>query len=253
MKSPYVPPVIQAVGLACVPIDDMPPGTALARKPVAAAVITVAERDDDHRDVVIKCLSDARDMEFPLPVLVNDALVAGALTIMTKMDCDVLTIDAASRRFFVEPNLGNLAKGKNLIDAAAMFGAGHDEAALCGRLGIHAPAVADRNVAKWWSRTSPGTAESVALVTAVARLLLWAHGASFLQGIPDAFFEILPPLRARLFDLEEACPGVKELSTSRPFGRAASFGSYYREYRVRRDAGGEAERWLTFEEGVSYV
>ena len=40
MNSTYAPPVIQSVGLACVPIDDMPPGTALARKPVAAAVVT---------------------------------------------------------------------------------------------------------------------------------------------------------------------------------------------------------------------
>lgn len=74
MTSPYVPPVIQAVGLACVPIDDMPPGTALALIPVAAAVVTLHARDDGHRDVKVDCMSDARDLEFPLPVLVEDAL-----------------------------------------------------------------------------------------------------------------------------------------------------------------------------------
>lgn len=253
MKSPYVPSVIQAVGLACVLVDDMPPGVALARKPVAAAVITLSERDDGHRDVTVKTMSDARDMEFPLPVLIDDALIAGAPVIMTAMDCDVLTVEAASRRFFVESKLGSLARAKNLIDPVAMFGAGHDETALCRRLGINAPAVTDRDVAKWWSREAPGTAESVALVVAAARLMLWAHGAAFLRGVPDAFFETLLPLRERLFDLEEERPGVKQLVASRPFGRGASFASYYREYRAKRDAGDEEARWVTFEEGLSYV
>lgn len=253
MKSPYMPPAIQAVGLACVPVADMPPGTTLARKPVAAAVITLSERDDGHRDVTVTCMSDAREMEFPLPVLIDEALIAGAPVILTKTDCDVLTVEAASRRFFVEPKLGSLAKGKNLIDPVAMFGAGIEEAALCRRLGINAPAVADRDVAKWWTREAPGAAESAALVAAAARLILWAHGAAFMQGLPDAFFETLLPLRERLFDLEKERPGVKELVASRPFGRAISFASYYREYRTKRDAGDDDARWVTFEEGLSYV
>ena len=36
MTFQIVPPVIQAVGLACVPMDDAPKGATLARKPVAA-------------------------------------------------------------------------------------------------------------------------------------------------------------------------------------------------------------------------
>ena len=253
MKSPYVPPVIQAVGLACVPINDMPPGTALARKPVAAAVVTLHARGDGHRDVNVACMSDARDMEFPLPVLVNDALVAGAPVIMTESDCDVLTIDAASRRFFVEPTLGALAKGQGLIDPVAMFGAGHDEAALCRRLGIPASIAPDSDVAKWWNRNAPAAVEGVALTIAMSRLILWAHGASFLLGIPDAFFETLLPLRQRLMDLDAERPELKPILASRPFGRTASFASYYHEYRAKRDAGDEEARWVTFEEGLSYV
>lgn len=253
MSSFYMPPVIQAVGLACVPVDDMPPGTALARKGVAAAVITLAERDDGHRDVDVTCLSDARDLEFPLPVLVNDALVAGAPVIMSEGDCDVLTIDAAARRFFVEGKLGALARGEGLVDPVAMFGAEHDEAALCRRLGIPANMVEDRDVARWWNREAPMACEGVALTSAVSRLMLWAHGTSFLRGLPDPFFETLLPLRQRLMDLEGAYPALKTCVSSRPFHRAASFASYYREYRSRRYAGDETGRWLTFEEGQSYV
>lgn len=253
MNSPYVPPIVQAIGLACVPIDDMPPGTALARKPVAAAVVTLHTRDDGHREVSIACLSDARELEFPLPVLVEDALVAGAPTIMTAHDYDALRIDAAARRFFVEPKLGVLASGQGLIDPVSMFGAGYDEVALCRRLGVAATLVADRDVAKWWRRDAPALAEGVALNSAVSRLLLWAHGASFTAGLPDAFFETLLPVREKLMDLEATRPEVRAILATRPFGRAGSFASYYREYRARRDAGDEDARWLTFEEGLSYV
>lgn len=252
MTFKLVPPVIQAVGLACVPVDDMPQGSTLARKPVAAAIVTLVERDDGHRDVTITCVTDARDMEHPLAVLVNDALIAGAPTIITPEDCDVLTIEAASRRFFTEPALGGLAKGQKLVDPVTMFGSGHDEAALCRRLGISANLVHDSDVARWWNRDAPMAVEDVALTAAISRLVLWAHGASFLRGLPDAFFETLLPLRLRLLDMEAEHPGLKPLLASRPFHRAASFASYYRDYCARRDAGDES-RWLTFEDGQSYV
>ena len=252
MKSTFVPPVIQAVGLTCVPVDDMPPGTTLARKPVAAAIITLVERDDGHRDVAIKCVTDARDMEHPLPVLINDALISGATTIITEADCDVLTIEAASRRFFTEPTLGALAKRQNTVDPVAMFGAGHDETVLCRRLGIPANLVPNSDVARHRNRDAPMAVEHVATIAAVARLVLWAHCASFLRGLPDAFFEALIPLRLRLLEMEAEHPGLKPLLASRPFHRAASFASYYREYCARRDAG-DKSRWLNFEDGQSYV
>lgn len=253
MTSPYMPAVIQSVGLACVPVDDMPSGSAMARKPVAAAVITLSERDDGHRDVTIACMSDARDLEFPLPVLVNDALVAGAPIIMSQADCDLLTVEAASRRFFTEPRLAALARGQGLIDPVAIFGLDADEGALCRRLGIAANLVLDRDVALSWSRRLPAAAEGVALTVAVSRLMLWAHAASFRDAVPDAFFETLLPLRERLMDLEHGQPQLKAVLGTRPFGRAASFAGYYRDYRALRDAGDDAARWVTFEEGLSYV
>lgn len=253
MNSPDLPPVIQAIGLACIPVNDMPPGSALSRKPVAAAIVTLHARDDGHRDVSIACVSDARDMEFPLPVLVEDALVAGAPTIMTVRDCEALTIEAAARRFFVEPKLGALAKRQGLIDPVAMLGTDMDEYALCRRLGIAGTHASDQDVARWWRRDAPAAAEGAALTRAVSRLMIWAHGASFLRGRPDAFFETLLPLRERLMDIDAEQPEMKAMLSSRPFGRAASFASDYAEYRVKRDAGDEAARWVSFEEGLSYV
>lgn len=253
MKTPDVPPVIQAVGLACVPVDDMPAGSAMARKPVAAAVVSLIERDDGQRDVTIICVSDACAMEFPLPALIDDALVARAPIIITDADRNLLAIEAAARRFFVEPNLASLAKGSATIDPVAMFGVAHDEVSLCRRLGIAASRVPDNDVARWWDRGAPTAAEGVAMTGAVSRLMLWAHGAAFLTGRPDAFFETLVPLRERLMDIEDDRPEANAILATRPFGRTASFASYYRDYRARRDAGEKDARWLTFEDGLSYV
>lgn len=252
MKSSYVPPVIQAVGLACVPVADMPPGTTLARKPVAAAIVTIAERDDGHRDAVVTYVSDARELEWPLPVLIDNALVAGAPTIITDDERAVLAVEAASRRFFSEPSLGALVSGQGLIDPLAMYGTGDDEAALCRRLGIAASVVPDSDVARWWNRDAPLAVEGVALTAAVARMVLWAHGTSFRHALPDPFFEVILPLRERLLAMESEHPAVRAILASRPFHRATSFASFYREYRARRDAGDDSP-WLTFEDGQSYV
>lgn len=253
MKSEHVPPVIQAIGLACVPFDDMPPGTALARKPIAAAIVAVVEREDGHRGAVVTCVSDARASEWPLPVLLDNALVAGAWTIISEADREVLTIEAASRRFFTEPKLSGVTIGQGAVDPAALFGPYRDERALCRRLGIPTSLVPDSDVARWWNRDAPTAVEDVALVAAVSRMVLWAHGASFQAALPDAFFETLLALRERLFDLEADHPALKPMLASRPFHRAASFASDYHAYRAKRTAGDTDARWATFEDGLSYV
>lgn len=253
MKTQAVPHIVQALGLACVPVGDMPCGTVLARKPVAAAIVTLHLRNDGHREISITCLSNARELEFPLPALINDALLEGAPTIITDQDRELLMIDAAARRFFVEPRLAILASGATMVDPVAMFRAGHDETALCRRLGIVVHAVSDIDVAHRWNHAAPAAAESVALSTAASRLMLWAHAASFLDGTPDAFFETLLPLRERLMDLEGERPELRTILASQAFRRAASFASFYREYCARRDAGDDHAPWVTFEEGLFYV
>lgn len=253
MKSTDMPPVLQAVGLACVPIDDMPSGTPLARKPVAAAIVSLIERADGHRDAIVTCVSDARAFEWPLPVLIDKALVPSAPIVMTAHDRDVLAIEATSRRFFVEGKIGALARGDGLIDPVALFGSPQDEVALCRRLGIAANFVPDQDVARWWNRDAPTAVEGVALAAAVSRLVLWAHGTAFRSAMPDPFFETLLPLRERLFELDAQYPQLKAMTASRPFHRAASFASDYREYRARRDAGDADARWVTLQDNLSHV
>lgn len=253
MNAPIMPPIIQSVGLACVPVDDMPPGSVLARKPVAAAIVTIAERGDGHRDVIVNCVTDACEFEWPLPVLIDNALVPTAPTIITDDDRKVLAIEATSRRFFAEPRLGALNRVRGAIDPVAMMGEGGEEVALCRRLGIPANLIPDADVARWWKRDAPVAVEDVALTAAVSRLVLWAHIASFQNAQPDTFFETMLPLRERLMELEQTHPGLKPFLSSRPFNRAASFASFYREYRAKRDAGDSDAHWVTFEDGLSYV
>lgn len=253
MIDPKLPLVIQAVGLACVPVDDMPPDTVLARKPVAAAIISLVAREDGHRDAIVTCVSDASALEWPLPVLIDRALLPGAATIITKPDRDVLLLDTASRRFFVEDKIASLGQEEALFDPVATFGQGFDEAALCRRLGIPPNLVPDDDVARWWNRDVPGPVEGVALTAAVARLVLWAHATATRSAAPDAFFETLVSLREQLFELEAEYPVLKAMLASRPFHRAASFASDYRAYRAQRDTGDANARWVTFEDGLTHV
>ena len=170
-------------------------------------------------------------------MLIENALVPGMPTIITEADLVVLAVETASRRFFVEPKLAALARGQGVVDPTTMLGGSRDEAVLCRRLGISVELASDSDVARWWNREAPAVVEDVALTAAVSRMVLWAHGASFLGALPDAFFETVLALRERLFDLEGEHSGLKPMLASRPFHRAASLASDYRAYRAKRDAG----------------
>ena len=52
------------------------------------------------RHLAAHCVSDAPEMEFPLPVFVEDALIGGVPTLIAAHACEALTIEAAARRFF---------------------------------------------------------------------------------------------------------------------------------------------------------
>jgi len=252
MKNTQMPGLLQSVGLACVPLSGLEP--ALARKPVAAAVITLQERSDGHREIVAATLSDARDMEFPLPWLVDRALVAGAPTIIAPTDRAVLATEAMARRFWSEPTLAMLCDGANAIDPIDLPGApAVDERALCRRLQIPTGAVSDTEVARIWSRHTPEPAIDVALGIAAARLMLWAHGAAFAWAEPDAFFETLLPLRDWMMGEEEKWPSLHHAVRSRAVARATSFASSWRTYCDARDADDPQAAMVTFEDGLFHT
>lgn len=252
-----LPTVLQSVGLACVPVPDMPPGEpALARRPVAAAVVSLQRRADGHAEVVAATLSDAHELELPLPWLVEQTLVPGAPTVVSAADRAVLAVDAAGRRYWAEPRLAALCGGAGAIEPGTLVaGSGlvADEAALCRRWQVPAPLAGDAAVERGWSRHAPEAAMDAALGHAVARLMLWAHARAFADGEPDAFFETLLPLRDWMFDREGEWPSLRQASRSRPIMRAGSFASDYRRYCDARDAGDTGAAWGVFEEGLFHT
>lgn len=255
MKNTELPGTIQSVGLACVTLPDRQgQETALTRKPVAAALLTLQERSDGHREIIAATMSDARDMEFPLPWLVDQALVAGAPTIISGADRAVLCADAMARRFWAEPKLADVCLGTNVIDPCDMpGGTAGDEVALCRHLQIPTSQVSDREVERIWSRHEPDAAINVALGIAAARLMLWAHGAAFAFAEPNAFFETLLPLRDWMMGEEKKWTSLHRAVRSRPVARASSFASTYRSYRAARDAGDEQVRMTTFGDGLFHT
>lgn len=255
MKNTDLPDITQSVGLACVPVAEMLASEPwLGRRPVAAAVITLQARGDGHREVIATQVSDARDTEFPIPWLIDQALVAGVPTIISGEDRATLGVDAMARRFWAEPKLASVCTGANTIDPCTLFGGiVADEPALCRRLKIPTSQVRDTEVERVWSRHRPEPAMDIALGIAVARLMLWAHYASFASGEPDAFYETLLPLRDWMMDEEARSPSLQRAGRSKPLYRATSFASDYRSYRTARDAGDEKAAWAEFESGLFHT
>lgn len=104
------------IGLACIPVNDIPDEhPALARRPVAAAVLTLVEQDEGHRWINTICVSDARKSEIPLPHLLDKTLLPGVIQIASAADRMTLAMDAISRRFFVEPALAELCFGETAM------------------------------------------------------------------------------------------------------------------------------------------
>ncbi len=68
MNEYQLPKCLQVIGLACIPVNDIPDQhPALARRPVAAAVLTMVDQDDGHRWINTICVSDARKSDRPPP------------------------------------------------------------------------------------------------------------------------------------------------------------------------------------------
>lgn len=255
MKNKDLPDIIQAVGLACVPVADMPASEpALGRRPVAAAVIRLHAQADGHREVIATLVSDARDTEFPISWLIDQALVAGVPTIISAEDRTTLSVDAMARRFWAEPRLASVCTGANTIDPRALFGGVvGDELALYRRLKIPTSQVPDTEVERMWSRHRPEPAMDIALGISASRLMLWAHSAAFVGGEPDAFYETLLPLRDWMVDEEARSPSLHRAGRSKPITRATSFASDYLNYRAARDAGDEKATWAEFEDGLFHT
>lgn len=243
-------PIIQAVGLACVPLHDLASAAPFARKPVAAAIVTLRQRDDGHVDCIGARVSDAADLQFPVCWLVDQALMPGALTVISHADRATLAAEAMTRRFFVEPQLARILTGKDCIDPAAIMPPTSGEATLCRRLGIPTDTTSDKETERLWTRHAPAPVEQIALARAVSRLMLWANTEAFALAEPGPFFEAILAMRAWMDTQEDEAPTVYGWATSRPVMRAASFASTYHDYRRARADGDCDARWVGFEENL---
>lgn len=254
MNEYQLPKCLQVIGLACIPVNDIPDEhPALARRPVAAAVLTMVDQDDGHRWINTICVSDARKSEIPLPHLLDKTLLPGVVQIASMADRMTLAMDAMSRRFFVEPALAELCFGETAIDPAAMGDHGFDERTACRRFSIPMPEIGDADIELAWSRSAPAAAEDHALRVATARLMLWAHVEAFRIARPEPFFEIMLALRDWIDASEYLKAALADIGNSRPIRRADSFAHYYRDYRQRLAAGDETARWVSFEDGLFHA
>ena len=88
-------PVVQAIGLTVVPIGDPTQIGWIERKPVAAAVVTLSQRDDGSMHVFVDTMTAVDENQFPLSWLIEQELVAGAPTLVSPSERSLLLADAA--------------------------------------------------------------------------------------------------------------------------------------------------------------
>ena len=245
----YPMPNVQALGVVSIPTCDQPDAPGLP-KPVAAAVLTMTQRDDGHVMIFHDVMSAEEETQFPLCWLIEQALITGATTLVDKGEAQILLLDASQQRFFVEPKLAALFGGERAIDAAALAGNGVSESVLCRRLNIPRLGISLAEAGRLWAN-SPRSMREVclgqyALADAVSRLMLWANLISTRTAEPGWFYETMLALRCWLDERERNAPALFSWGTSKPIMRAVSFAEDYRRDQDRRSAGLDSD-WPVFE------
>lgn len=251
-------PVVQSTGFAFVPLGDPGAMSWIERKPVAAAILTLSQRDDGHMHVFAETMTAVDENQFPLTWLIEQELVAGAPTLISPTERALLVADAAQQRHFVEPKLAPLiTDGEHAFDVTALAQADGsdclDELSLLRRLGIPHKVACEAEAARVWTwypqlDRAPVLREQ-ALAAAVSRLMLWSNLMATRETEPGWFYEPMLALRSWLDEQEHDLPELYAWGTSKPIMRAASFVEEYRRDLSRRMAG-EPGDWPRFENGL---
>lgn len=252
----YPVPVVQSLGLVSVPTGDKADVTVIERKPVAAAILTLSQRDDGHVTIVHEVVTAIDENQLPLTWLVEQELVINAPTLIGQGDAALLFADAAQQRFFREPKVAGLARSTHVVDVAALAGNGVDEAGVCRRLGIPRldidPVEAGR-IWTWYPRDTRIAQLGIrALAQAVSRLVLWGNLMAVREQEPGWFYETALALRWWLDERADDAPELYPWGTTVPFMRAVSFVEDYRRDLARRQAGQESD-WPRFEPGLFHT
>ncbi len=249
-------PLVQSVGLVTVPTNEGEGASWIERKPVAAAVLTLSQRDDGHVEIVHDVMTAIDEQEFSLPWLIEQRLVLQAPTLIPAGEATILGVDAAQQRFFVEPRLAGLIFGDHALHVPAFIGEGVSEAGLCRRLGIPRLEISDAEAARVWTWYPRESRIAVlgqhALAPAVSRLMLWANLMSFQTQEPGWMYETMLALRCWLDEREGDAPDIYAWGTSKPVMRAVSHVEAYRRDLGRRLAGLESD-WPRFEAGLFHM
>jgi hypothetical protein len=247
-----------------VPTGDPASATWIERKPVAAAILTLSQRDDGHVTIFHEVMTAVDELEFPLPWLIEQELVAHAPTLVGDGDAALLLADAAQQRFFCEPKVAALASGAHVIDVTALAGdrvgdrIAHSggEIALCRRLGIPTCEINPAEAGRIWTWYSPETRTAQlgmrALAAATSRMMLWANLMATCHQEPGWFYETALALRCWLDERERDAPELYAWGTAKPFMRAISFVEEYRRDLTRRMAGQESD-WPRFAPGTFHT
>lgn len=249
----YPLPAVQALGLIAVPTGEQPDAGCLLPKPVAAAVLTLTQRDDGHVMIFHKAMTAEEETQFPLPWLVEQTLIAGATTLAGTGDAQILLADAAQKHFFVEPKVAALSTGEHAVDVATLAGEGIGEVTLCQRLGIPLLDMDTAKAGRLWTGHPREVREEYlsqyALASAVTRLMLWANLMATRTAEPGWFYETMLALRCWLDERETDAPDLYAWGTAKPIMRAVSFVEDYRRDLGRRLAGLDSD-WPVFEPGL---
>lgn len=239
MQKPNLPHILQSIGFACVPIHGMPDDDLrLARRAVAAAVLTLQVRSDGHREVLASVVATAPSGDKTVTHALVQSLVLRAHTLVSDQERAMLAVEAMSTGHVGDARLASLCGGAAAQDPADLVGTGVAEpAALCRRLRIPTALVIDADVEQAWIKSSKVAACDVALGNAIGRLMLWAHQAAFTSAQPDALFETLLPLREHLLDQQHVWPSYKRALGARVFAYVLNHQADYIAYRDARAAG----------------
>lgn len=243
---PTITHAVQAIGLASVPLHDMPKDKPIAHRPVAAAIVTLQQRDDGHREIVATTMSVASDaVDTPLVTLTEQALLPTGVRLISPADRLAIAAEAIAQRRFSEPRLVELAIGARVVDPAEALGG--DEAAAFRRLQI--PAVEDDagSIEHAFVTGARRALEQSALCIAAARMMLWAHTAGWCDSDPAPFFDTHLTIRDWIEGDPELASTLRAIAQSRPIRAATTLAPFYRQHLARRAAGDTDTSWYAGE------
>ena len=223
---------------------------------VTAAIVTLRQQEDGSTQLDVARMSDAREMEFPLSWLVDQALDTGASVLVSLQELQALAVTIMRTGFFNEERLAQLLSGSmSIVDLGQIVPGEHtDEAQLARSLRLppalspvaHAGAPTDEQ-----RLACEAAATEAALSRALRRLIIWAHVSAARTAEPAFFYEVVGAIIAWIQDHEQEVPRLLPWPSCSRLSKATYRRRQYLEDLGHRQAG-LPRSWPVFEENLSY-